>query len=180
MMKNAAIIADRALDRLYAACGVIAAFSIILIAVFVATKVISRLLGVYIGGLTEGAGYAIAAAGSFGLAYTFQAGGHIRVDLVIGKLKGKLQSGAELVALLMTTFAVVYLAWFLTRMVHISWKFGDISSKSDGLPLWLPQLPAAVGFCIFGLSLFHDLIRYCATGASPWTKQDSLLANTDA
>jgi TRAP-type C4-dicarboxylate transport system permease small subunit len=178
-VKNVALAIDRALERLYAACGVIAAFSIILIAVFVATKVISRLMGIYIGGLTEGAGYAMAAAGSFGLAYTFQAGGHIRVDLVIGTLTGKLRNGAESVALVMTTGAVIYLAWFMTRMVQISWKFGDISSKSDGLPLWLPQLPAALGICIFGVALVHNLIRFCATGASPWTKQDNLLAATD-
>jgi|TARA_B110000208_G_C11656653_1_gene390050 TRAP-type C4-dicarboxylate transport system permease small subunit len=175
-VKNIAFTLDRALERLYAACGVVAAFSIILIAVFVATKVISRLMGVYIGGLTEGAGYAMAAAGSFGLACTFQAGGHIRVDLVIGKLTGKLRNGAELVALVMTTGAVIYLAWFMTRMVFISWRFGDISSKSDGLPLWLPQLPAATGICIFGVALVHNLIRFCLKGASPWTKQDNLLS----
>lgn len=178
-MKNVAITLDRVLERLYAACGVIAAFSVILIGIFVATKVISRLMGIYIGGLTEGAGYAMAAAGSFGLAYTFQAGSHIRVDLVIGTLTGKLRNFAELVALVMTAGAVIYLAWFMTRMVQISWKFGDISSKSDALPLWLPQLPAALGICIFGVALVHNLIRFCATGASPWTKQDNLLAETD-
>lgn len=179
MVKNVAMTMDRVLERLYAACGVIAAFCIVLIAVLVATKVISRLIGVYIGGLTEGAGYAMAAAGSFGLAYTFQAGGHIRVDLVIGTLKGRLRNGAELVALVMTTAAILYLAWFMARMVQISWTFGDISSKSDGLPLWLPQLPAALGICVFGVALVHNLIRFCATGQSPWSKQDNLLAETD-
>ena len=56
MIKTIATTIDRALGRLYAACGAIAALSIVLIALFVAIKIISRLLGVYIGGLTEGAG----------------------------------------------------------------------------------------------------------------------------
>ena len=179
MIKTIATTIDRALGRLYAACGAIAALSIVLIALFVAIKIISRLLGVYIGGLTEGAGYAMAAAGSFGLAYTFQHGGHIRVDLVIGKLAEKPRSVAEIGALVLTSGAVLYLAWFMTRMVNISWKFGDISSKSDGLALWLPHFPAALGFCIFGVALIHNLIRFCATGASPWTTQGDLLAEKD-
>lgn len=174
-VRNAILTLDRALGRLYAACGAVAAFCIVLIALFVAAKIISRLLGIYIGGLTEGAGYAMAAAGSFGLAHTFQAGGHIRVDLIIGRMTGKLRSGAELIALVLTTLAILYLAWFMVRMVSISWDYGDISSKSDGLPLWLPQFPAALGFAIFGVALIHNLIRFCITGETPWTAQDSLL-----
>ena len=174
-VKNFVISLDRALGRLYAACGAIAAFCIVLIAIFVATKIISRLFGVYIGGLTESAGYAMAAAGSFGLAYTFQAGNHIRVDLIIGRMTGRLRSGAELIALALTTLAILYLAWFMAQMVKISWNFGDISSKSDGLPLWLPQFPAALGFVIFGVAMIHNLIRFCITGETPWTAQDSLL-----
>lgn len=174
-LRNVAISLDCALGRLYAACGAIAAFCIVLIALFVATKIISRLFGIYIGGLTESAGYAMAAAGSFGLAYTFQASNHIRVDLIIGRMTGRLRSGAELIALVLTTLAILYLAWFMAQMVKISWNFGDISSKSDGLPLWLPQFPAALGFMIFGVALIHNLIRFCITRETPWTAQDSLL-----
>lgn len=163
------------MGRLYAACGAVSAVCIVMIAVFVATKIFSRLLGVYIGGLTESAGYAMAAAGSFGLAYTFQSGGHIRVDIVISRLTGKVRSASELIALVLTTNAILYLAWFLARMVSLSWKFGDISSKSDGLPLWIPQFPAALGFTIFGVALVHNLIRFCLTGATPWNTQGNLL-----
>ena len=109
------------------------------------------------------------------MAYTFQAGDHIRVDLIIGRMTGRLRSGAELIALVLTTLAILYLAWFMAQMVKISWDFGDISSKSDGLPLWLPQFPAALGFVIFGVAMIHNLIRFCITGETPWTAQDSLL-----
>ena len=64
LVQAIALSIDRALDRLYAACGAIAAIAIVLIAFLVATSIITRLIGVYIGGLTEGAGYAMAAAGS--------------------------------------------------------------------------------------------------------------------
>ena len=53
---------DRTLNGIYALCGALAAGAIVLIALLVATSVISRLLGIYVGGLTEGSGYAMAAA----------------------------------------------------------------------------------------------------------------------
>ena len=169
-MQQTAIALDRALNRLYAVCGAIAALAIVAIAVLVATSIVSRFFGIYIGGLTEGAGYAMAAAGSFGLAYTFGAGGHIRVDLVLSKLSLRARQIAELIALVLTTTAMIYLAWYMAKMVHISWKFGDLSDGSDGLPIWLPQFPAALGFFIFALALVHHLIKFCLTGDTPWTR----------
>ena len=172
-MRTIAVQIDRALARLYEVCGAIAAFAIIVIAVLVSVSIVSRLLGIYIGGLTEGAGYAMAAAGSFGLAYTFRAGGHIRVDLVLGALPAKARFASEVFALALTTAALIYLAWFMVRMVNISWKFGDLSDGSDGLPLWIPQFPAALGFSIFAVALVHHFVALCVTGRAPWAESGS-------
>lgn len=177
MIRSIALTTDRALNRLYAICGAIAAFAIVLLAILVATSIISRLLGIYIGGLSEGAGYAMAAAGSFGLAYTFQTSGHIRVDLVLITLSDRVRSKVEFIALFLTAASITYLAWFMVRMVNISWKFGDLSGGSDGLPLWLPQLPAALGFSIFAVALVHNFIKFCVTGQITWGKSDELLSN---
>ena len=157
----------------------VAAIAIVGIAAMVATSIISRLLGIYIGGLTEGAGYLMAAAGAFGLAHTFTSGGHIRVDLVLSALPERGRVVFEFIAVALTTAAMLYLAWFLFRMVWISHKFGDLSDGSDGLPLWLPQLPAAIGFSIFGLALVHGFIRFCVTGETRWRQTGNLLTDKD-
>ena len=180
LVQAIALSIDRALDRLYAACGAIAATAIVLIAFLVATSIITRLIGVYIGGLTEGAGYAMAAAGSFGLAYTFQTGGHIRVDLVLSTMPGKWRGLSEFFALVLTIAAIGYLAWFMLRMVNISWKFGDLSDGSDGLPLWLPQFPAAIGFSVFAVALVHGFVKFCLTGETPWTQTGTLLSEKES
>lgn len=175
-MRQIVIAADRALSRLYAVCGAIAAVAIVLIALLVAGSILSRLFGIYVGGLTEGAGYAMAAAGSFGLAYTFGAGGHIRIDLLISRLSERPRGITEFIALALTAAAACYLAWFMLRMVRISWKFGDLSDGSDGLPIWMPQFPAALGITIFAIALLHHLARYCLTGEMPWANSgDSIL-----
>ena len=162
------LLLDKALSRLYTLCGAIAACAIVLIALLVATSIISRLLGIYVGGLTETAGYAMAAAGSFGLAYTFGSGGHIRVDLVLNIMPVTLRNIAEAIALLLTAAAIIFLAWYFARMVLISWDYGDLSDGSDELPLWMPQLPCALGFCIFAIALIHHLLKYLLTGHKPW------------
>lgn len=178
-MRQSAISVDHALRRLYVVCGTIAAFCIVGIAILVATSILSRIFGVYIAGLSEGAGYLMAAAGAFGLAHTFTSGGHIRVDLVLGTIPERERTIFEGIALALTTGAVFYLAWFLFRMVWISYKFGDLSDGSDGLPLWLPQLPAAIGFGIFALSLLHNFIKFCITGEASWRQAGDLLVTRD-
>lgn len=178
-MRQTVFAVDRALERLYAACGAVAALAIVGIAVLVATSILSRLLGVYIAGLTEGAGYLMAAAGAFGLAYTFTSGGHIRVDLILGAVPARLRKVFEFVAVALTTGAMLFLAWFLFRMVRISHKFGDLSDGSDGLPLWVPQLPAALGFGVFALALIHSFVKYCITGETGWRQTGNLLSDQD-
>ncbi|MCH9780922.1 MAG: TRAP transporter small permease, partial [Alphaproteobacteria bacterium] len=66
---------DRFLARVYLIAGIIAAVSIVLIGLSVVASVGSRILGVYISGVTELAGYAMAWAAFFGMAYTFRVGG---------------------------------------------------------------------------------------------------------
>ncbi len=150
-----------------------------LIAVLVATSIIARSLGVFVGGLTEGAGYAMAAAGTFGLAYAFGAGAHIRVDMVLTALPSNARRIFEFVALAVTALTAVCLAWFMARMVVISWQFGDLSDGSDGLPLWLPQFPAALGFSIFAIALIHHLIRFWITGKVSWQTSERNLLGDD-
>ncbi|MCZ7597331.1 MAG: TRAP transporter small permease [Gammaproteobacteria bacterium] len=86
------------LRRLALACGPAAAVCIVLPALLVVVSIASRLAGVYIGGLTEGAGYCMAAAGSLGLAYTFLEGEHIRVDIVLNRLSARARLRCEQLA----------------------------------------------------------------------------------
>ena len=79
---------DRNLNKLYKFSGYIAAFFLILVAVFILIGISSRIFSFYIRGLAEYSGYCMAAASFFALAYTFVEGGHIRITLFLEKLSG--------------------------------------------------------------------------------------------
>ena len=155
MLTNFGSQLDRALRRLYAACAVLAGLAIITITLAVMISIGSRALGIYVPGTTEIAGYGMAAAGALGLAHTAINHGHVRVDLVLSRLGAKPRHRTELVALVASTFAIGFTTWALYGLVASSHRFGDLSSNSDALPLWLPQFPLALGFVVFSVSLAH-------------------------
>ena len=146
---------DGALHMLYRWCGYLAGGFIVLIGILVLINIVSRLMNAFIPGMTEGAGYCMAAAGALGLAYTFGEHGHIRVTMLIGQLRGGARYGIELAALLTAAALSSYLAWYVVRMVFVSYDFGDRSDGSDELLIWIPQVPMALGFVVFAISLVH-------------------------
>lgn len=153
---------DQGLHRLYRWCGYVAALFIVAIAGLVIVNILSRLFGAFVPGMTEGAGYCMAAAGSLGLAYTFGEHGHIRVEMLLQRLTAKARYGFELWALAVGTLLTGYLGWYLARMVWVSRDFGDRSDGSDALLIWIPQAPTAAGFIIFAISLVHALVAALA------------------
>jgi TRAP-type C4-dicarboxylate transport system permease small subunit len=143
----------RSLDRLYLAAGILAGFFLISIGVLVLLSIVTRLLGVYVAGLTDYAGYAMASCSFLALAYTFGQGGHIRVALFVEKLSGARRRAAELWCLAVGTFLAGYLAWFSVKMVRVSHMLGDVSESADATPLWIPQLGMAVGTVLLAVAL---------------------------
>lgn len=147
-----------ALDRLYLAAGAMAGLGLIAIAVLVLLSIITRLLGLYVPGLTVYAGYAMATSSFLALAYTFGQGGHIRVSLFIEKFSGRRRRAAELWCLAVGTFLAGYLAWYAVKMVRVSHMLGDISEGADATPLWIPQIGMAVGAVLLALALADRLL----------------------
>ena len=73
---------NKSLNNLYNFSGYIAAFFLILIAVFILTGIASRMFGFYIRGLAEYSGYCMAASSFFALSYTFVNGGHLQIRIL--------------------------------------------------------------------------------------------------
>jgi TRAP-type C4-dicarboxylate transport system permease small subunit len=148
----------KALDRLYWVAGALAGACLIAIGVLVLLSIVTRLLGLYVPGLTAYAGYAMACSSFLALAYTFGKGGHIRVSLFIEKLSGRRRRAAELWCLAAGTFLAGYLAWYSVKMVRVSKMLGDVSESADATPLWIPQIGMAVGAVLLAVALADRLL----------------------
>ena len=59
-----------------------------------------------------------------------------------------------------------YLAWFIGKMVVVSYEFGDVSEGLDATPLWIPQLPMAIGAGILAIALCDRFVAVLR-GADP-------------
>ena len=149
---------DRNLNKVYKFSGYLAAFFLILVAIFILTGISSRIFGFYIRGLAEYSGYCMASASFFALAYTFVEGGHIRITLFLEKLSGSKKKFIEIWCLSIAGFFSGFLAFYFLKMLIISYKFQERSEGADEILIWIPQTSVAIGSIIFFISVFHQLI----------------------
>ena len=150
---------NKFLNNLYSYSGYIAAFFLILVAVFILIGISSRIFGFYIRGLAEYSGYCMASASFFALAYTFVEDGHIRITLFLERLSGLKKKVVEIWCLGVASFFSGYLAFYFVKMLIISYKFQERSEGADEILIWIPQTSVAIGSSIFFICVFHQLIQ---------------------
>lgn len=102
---------------------------------------------------------AMAVFAFLGIAYCQRLGGHIRMDILVGALKGRLLWAVEFI----TTFIMFVLTIFLTygTWLHFyrAYSLGD-SSIDIGIPLWPAKLMVPVALFFLVLRLFIHLWGY--------------------
>jgi TRAP-type C4-dicarboxylate transport system permease small subunit len=69
-------------------------------------------------------------------------------------------------ALIVITIITGYGAYHLTYLVYESWIFEELSQGYIAIPLWIPQVPMALGAILFFIALVDDLIL-SLRGGSP-------------
>lgn len=118
-------------------------------------------------------GYGVAVTTFFALPYTFRQGEHIRAEILVGSLTGRVRRMVEFacgsVALAFTTLASWYLAGTMLR--HLG--RGTLADSGSGIPLWWPYAALVVGMAVLSLEIAAYLIRIVGN-ASPWQRHDPL------
>ena len=147
-----------ALDRLYDAAGVLAAFFLVGTLVMVVLGVLGRLLNFNVPGTDAYAGYCMAGTGFLALAHTLKRNEHIRVTLLLERLHGRAKRALELWALGVGALLAALLAYYSVRLAWQSFDFNDVSTGNDATPLWIPQLTMALGTIILAVALVDDLV----------------------
>lgn len=166
------------LDPLYRLFGAIGAVFILLTLLIQLVSIAGRFLNFNIAGYDAYAGYFLAAGSFFALAHTLRRGDHIRVTLLISRLKGAARIAAELVCLATATALTGYFAWFSARLAYGSWSYNDVSQNIDATPLWIPQLSMALGMTALFLAFLEELIFVARRRHLP-AQQNVELARTE-
>lgn len=147
------------LERLYRACGVLAGAAMIGLLALILANILGRLLGFYLRGADAYAGYCMAAASFFALAYALGRGDHIRVTIVLDRLPQGARRAAELWCLGVAVLASGAFAFYSAKMVWWSYTFHDVSQSNDATPLWIPQSAMAIGTSVLFIAFVDRLAR---------------------
>ncbi|MCB2053821.1 MAG: TRAP transporter small permease [Geminicoccaceae bacterium] len=152
----------RTLDTLYRVCGAISAVFLVALLLIILVQILARWGGWQFPGSTDYAGYCMAAASFFALAYTLQGGAHIRVTLALSNLSGRARRFAEIWCVGISTGLAWYFTWYAFRSVRVSRMINDISQGQDATPVWIPQLAMAVGTLVLAIAFTDNLVQLFA------------------
>lgn len=150
------------LDRLYVGAGSVAACCLVIILLIIVAQMVARWTGVAFPGSTAYAGYFMASASFLGFAYALNADAHIRVSIFLNAL-GKRRYWLELWCFAIGTAATCWLAYHAVEHTYGSYRWNDISQEQDKLPLWIPQLPMAIGAILLAVSFVDNLVTLILT-----------------
>ncbi|MDP2263125.1 MAG: TRAP transporter small permease subunit [Hydrogenophaga sp.] len=148
----------KTLDALYIGSAWLAALSMVGVLAMVLLSIIGRLMHFHVPGTDAYAGYAMAGAGFLALAHTLKSHEHIRVTLVIGRLRGAARRGLELWSLTVAVLLAGLLAAYAWRLAWQSHMFHDISMGSDATPLWIPQILMGLGTTVLLIALLDEWV----------------------
>ena len=165
----------RALDLLYRICGGLAALFLAAIAILILTQIVARLLGYFIPAASDFAGFCLAATSFLALAYTFRAGSHIRVTLVLQRIPKRAQRMCDLASLAVGAALVTYFAWHSVLLARDSWLYNDLSEGLVPVPLWIPQSGMAFGISVLALALIDDFITVLRGGRATFDQSTDVL-----
>lgn len=100
-----------------------------------------------------------------GVSYTQRLGGHIRMDILVGRLRGRPLWMAEFLTTAVKLLVIILLVW--GTWAHFSRAFdfnaplwSRDSSMDIGLPLWPAKLIVPVAFSVLGLRFVLQLWGY--------------------
>jgi TRAP-type C4-dicarboxylate transport system permease small subunit len=148
----------RLLDALYDGAAALAALFMVLLLAMVLISILGRQLHFNLSGVDAYAGYMMAAAGFLALAHTLKRGEHIRVTLVLNAVRGRTRGALEVWSLAAATLLAGLAAAYSVRLAWQSYAFHDISTANDATPLWLPQLPMAIGTVVLAIAFADELV----------------------
>ena len=149
---------DRALIPVENLTNLLAAFAIFaLMCLGVAQIVLRTVFNTPLTGYIDLVELSMASMAFLGAAYCQRLGAHIRMELLIGRLKGRALWLAESFGLLVAMFIIGVLVWFGWDHFVRSYTLGDTTIDAE-YPVWPSKLLVPIAFAIWWLRLAVQLV----------------------
>jgi len=103
--------------------------------------------------------YMLVALSFLGLAYTWREGGHVRIEVLVSRFRGRLYDWVRLIGLILTFIFMIELDRAAYKMIVYALQINLRSSTWLMFPLFWPQLTVFIGFVLLTLLLVIDIIR---------------------
>jgi TRAP-type C4-dicarboxylate transport system permease small subunit len=145
------------IEQAFALIAAMCIFALMMIAVFqiVARKIFNAPLFGYID-MVE---LAMATFAFLGIAYADRLGAHIRMEILIGMLKGRVQWLAEIIGVLIALFVMSVLIYYGFQHGMRAYTSGD--STIDAMyPWWPSKMMVPIAFSLLWLRLLLSLFCY--------------------
>lgn len=100
------------------------------------------------------------------VAYTERAGGHVRVELLVGRLRGRALWALELMGVMIALFVVGVLIYYGYTHTVRAYAFGDSTIDAE-YPWWPSKALVPIAFSLLWLRLLIELYGYLRLLARP-------------
>jgi len=162
------------LDKLYLFAAVLAGICLIFMMLIILSQIVGRWFDIIVPSTEDFSGFLLAAASFVALPYALRSGSHIRVSLFITHLSKGSKRLNETIILVFALILSGYIAWSVSFMVYETWIFEELTQGYIAIPLWIPQLPMAVGGVLFSISILDELVLLIRTGTTEYLSHEAL------
>jgi TRAP-type mannitol/chloroaromatic compound transport system permease small subunit len=138
---------------------------LILIAVLVSATnaVVRKLFSVSSNAWLELQWYLFGAAFLLAAAYTLRENGHVRIDILYGRVSDRTRQWIDLLGhiFFLMPFALLMI-WYLVPYVSQSYASGEVSTNSGGLIIWPAKAFMLAGFVLLAVQGVSEIIKKVA------------------
>jgi len=167
------------LDSLYFLGGILAAICLLLIVGIILAQITGRIFEFVVPSANKMAGFLMAGVIFLSLAYSFRAGSHIRVELILQFFGRPMKRVINFSCLVVAIGIISFMTWHFGDMVAKSLKYGDMSDGLFGVPLWLPQSVFVVGLGLFAVALIDDAVAVLLNKQTAFERASSEFSLTE-
>ena len=158
---------DEVVFRFERAFNLTSAFLILFLMLLAVVQVVGRkAFNIPVRGYVDWVEFAMAVFAFISIAYTQKLGGHVRMEFLIVRFKGRLLWVLETIGTILALFIILVLMWYAYTHFLRAWNIGDTSMDIE-LPIWPSKLMVAFAFLSLNIRLIIQLIGFARLSIYP-------------